>query len=69
MIMKKNILLISNSKSFGKGYLEHCREEITDFMGNAKDILFVPYALKDYAMYAELARKQFEIMGLSLIHI
>ena len=69
MIMKKNILLISNSKSFRKGYLEHCREEITDFMGNAKDILFVPYALKDYAMYAELARKQFEIMGYTCISL
>lgn len=38
------LLLLSNSRNPGQGYLEHAREEIRDFLGAIRDLLFVPYA-------------------------
>lgn len=61
--MKQQLLLISNSKAFGKGYLDHCEEEIRDFLGKTGEVLFVPYALKDHEGYAQVAEKKFKAMG------
>lgn len=61
--MNIKLLLISNSKTFGKGYLDHCTNEINSFLNETKEVLFVPYALKDYDMYAEIAGKKFTSMG------
>lgn len=39
------LLLLSNSKNVGQGYLEHAEQPITDFLGTSvKTVLFVPYA-------------------------
>ncbi|MEK7667122.1 MAG: dipeptidase PepE [Gemmatimonadota bacterium] len=39
------LLLLSNSKNVGQGYLEHAEQPIRDFLGTAvKTVLFVPYA-------------------------
>ena len=66
----KRVLLISNSTLFGSGYLDHAESEIRDFIGNARSVLFVPYALYDRDAYALMARQRFEKMGyeLSSIH-
>jgi dipeptidase E len=60
------ILLVSNSTLYGSGYLDHAEAEIRDFLGNAKRILFVPYALHDRDTYANTARQRFERMGFEL---
>jgi dipeptidase E len=60
------LLLISNSTLHGSGYLDHAANEIRDFLGNVKRVLFVPYALHDQDKYAAQARERFAKMGYEL---
>ena len=72
------LLLISNSTSYGSGYLDHCAEAIKKFLRPALSerseskgpsgarVLFVPYAAHDLDAYAEKARGRFETMGIRL---
>ena len=60
------VLLISNSTLYGRGYLDHVEEEIRNFLGAAKTILFVPFALYDRDAYAAQASARFEVMGYTL---
>ena len=57
------ILLISNSTVHGRGYLEHAEAEIRDFLGDAKSVLFFPFALYDRDGYAAKASARFSEMG------
>lgn len=61
--MEQQLLLISNSKTYGGGYLNHCRDEIRDFLGKRGTVLFVPYALKDHDAYASVAGRAFQDLG------
>ena len=56
-------LLISNSTMHGGGYLQHCAATIRDFLGDARRVLFVPYALHDHAGYARKAKAAFAALG------
>lgn len=67
--MAKKLLLISNSISYGRDYLDHCAEEIVDFLGGVKTILFIPYALTDWNAYEDIARKRFQKLSLTLTSI
>ena len=60
------LLLISNSTQHGSGYLDHCASEIREFLGDARRVLFVPFALADQDGYAEAARGRFAKMGFDL---
>jgi dipeptidase E len=60
------ILLISNSTVHGRGYLDHAEEELRDFLGNAKTVLFCPFALADHDGYAAKAAARFAAMGYTL---
>jgi dipeptidase E len=60
------ILLISNSTVYGRGYLDHVEQEIKVFLGEAKRILFFPYALYDRDGYAAKVKARFAAMGYSL---
>jgi dipeptidase E len=64
--MPARILLISNSTLYGRGYLDHVEEEIESFLGAAKTVLFVPFALYDRDAYAAQAGARFEAMGYTL---
>jgi len=64
--MPVRILLISNSTLYGRGYLDHVEEEIESFLGAAKTVLFVPFALYDRDAYAAQAGARFETMGYTL---
>lgn len=46
-------LLIANSTLYGGSYMGHCGETIQSFLkkGDVSEVLFVPYALKDYEKY------------------
>lgn len=50
---KTGALLIANSTLYGGSYMGHCGETIQRFLkkGDAGEVLFVPYALKDYEKY------------------
>ena len=63
------VLLISNSTLYGSGYLDHAAAEICDFLGSAKRVVFIPYALYDRDAYAAQAQKRFEKMGIDLTSI
>ncbi|MFY9620354.1 MAG: dipeptidase PepE [Pyrinomonadaceae bacterium] len=60
------LLLISNSTLHGSGYLDHAANEIQEFLGEVKRVLFVPFALHDESKYAAQARVRFEKMGYEL---
>jgi dipeptidase E len=62
----RRILLISNSTLHGSGYLDHCAEEIRDFLGEVRSVLFVPFALYDRSAYAAKARERLAAMGFAL---
>lgn len=67
--MKRNLLLISNSTLHGSGYLDHCAEEIKNFLKRKKSVLFIPYARPDgmtHDEYTNVAKKRFEEMGFKL---
>ena len=51
--MSSRVLLISNSTLYGHGYLDHVEEEIESFLGGAKTVLFIPFALYDRDAYGE----------------
>jgi dipeptidase E len=62
--MMRRILLISNSTSFGSGYLDHCEDEIISFLGDeVKEITFIPYALPNRDGYTFKAMARFQKMG------
>jgi len=65
----QRVLLISNSTLHGSGYLDHAESEIRSFLGDAKRVLFVPYALFDRDKYAENARLRFQKMGYELTSV
>ena len=60
------ILLISNSTAYGGGYLDHVEQQIQSFLGDARKILFFPFALQDRDAYAAKAKARFAAMGYSL---
>ena len=65
----QRVLLISNSTLYGSGYLDHAESEIRSFLGDAKHVLFVPYALFDRDKYAANARQRFQKMGYELTSV
>jgi dipeptidase E len=65
----QRVLLISNSTLYGSGYLDHAESEIRSFLGDAKRVLFVPYALFDRDKYAATARQRFQKMGYELTSV
>jgi dipeptidase E len=60
------VLLISNSTLYGRGYLDHVEEEIKNFLGHTKTVLFFPFALCDRDAYATKAKERFMALGYSL---
>jgi dipeptidase E len=60
------VLLISNSTVHGRGYLDHVEEEIRNFLGHARTILFFPFALHDQDGYAAKAKTRFAAMDYPL---
>jgi dipeptidase E len=62
-IDSKRLLLLSTSTLFGSGYLEYAKAEVCDFLGHAKSVLFVPFALRDHDSYAAKAAARFAEMG------
>ena len=70
--MTQNLLLISNSTLHGSGYLDHCADEISKFLDNTKNVLFIPYARPSgmtHEEYTKVAKERFEKMGFKLTGI
>ncbi|XP_032801656.1 alpha-aspartyl dipeptidase-like [Petromyzon marinus] len=60
----RRLLLVSNSTLHGGGYLDHCEQQLRDFLGSAVSrVLFIPYALQDHDAYTTAARTKFQSLG------
>jgi dipeptidase E len=60
------LLLLSNSKNVGHGYLEHAEPHIQDFLGpSVRTVLFVPYAAVrvPFDAFTETVAARFGAMG------
>ena len=62
----KRLLLLSNSTNHGAGYLDHAMEAVVSFLGPARRVFFVPFALRDQEAYAVKARQRFASAGIEL---
>jgi dipeptidase E len=60
---RKNLLLISSSTVYGRGYLDHAESEIRSMLAGLDRVLFVPFALYDRDAYAAKAKRRFRQMG------
>lgn len=60
------LLLLSTSATFGTGYLDHAMDAVRDFLGTARRLAFVPFALKDQQAYTERARARFAAEGIEV---
>jgi dipeptidase E len=60
------LLLLSNSTNHRSGYLDHAMADILSFLGPARRLAFVPFALKDQAAYAAKAQQRFAQEGLEV---
>jgi dipeptidase E len=61
------LLLLSNSTNFGSGYLDHAMPAIREFVGAARRIAFVPFALHNREGYVAKARERFTREGIDLV--
>jgi dipeptidase E len=62
----QRLLLISSSRTHGSAYLDHCEAEILDFLGDIRRVLFVPFAVGDWAGYAGRVRERMGKMGIEV---
>jgi dipeptidase E len=59
-------LLMSSSKVFGGGYLDHAEAAIRERLAGARRVLFIPHALANRDAYTATARTRYEGMGFGL---
>lgn len=57
-MQNKKMLLISNSTNAGEAYLEYPKQNIKDFLGDIKAVLFVPYAAVSFSFDEYLMKVQ-----------
>lgn len=59
------LLLLSNSRNYGQGYLDHAEDAIKEFLGKTRKVLFIPYAFIriSHDEYLKIARERFEQFG------
>jgi dipeptidase E len=65
----KRLLLLSNSKNFGQGYLEHAEAHIKAFLGaQVRRVLFIPFAAVRYTFddFAASVGERFRQFGYDL---
>ncbi len=63
------LLLLSNSTSYGSGYLDHAMEAVRAHLGGARRLLFVPLALREESAYTEKVRKRFAGEGIEVVRL
>jgi dipeptidase E len=66
---RRRLLLLSNSTNHGGGYLDHAMEAIRGFLGPARRLAFVPFALRDQAAYAAKAAQRFAREGMEVVAV
>lgn len=62
-----DLLLLSNSTVHGRGFLEHARDSIAEFMAGARRVVFVPFAGVDHDGYTAKAESFFSSLGMATV--
>ena len=65
--MNNDLLLLSNSSVYGRGYLEHALGAIGEFLTGHKTVHFAPYALKDRDGYTDRVKTALGQFGVSVV--
>jgi dipeptidase E len=65
--MKNDLLLLSNSSVYGRGYLEHALEAIGEFLQGRDTVHFAPFALMDHDGYTGRARDALSQFGVKVV--
>jgi len=60
------LLLLSNSTNHGGSYLDHALGAILPFLGGARRLVFVPFALRDWTAYTAKVRERFAPAGIEV---
>jgi dipeptidase E len=60
------LLLLSNSTSYGGSFLGHALEAVAETLGGRRRLLFVPYALADRGGYTARVRAALEPAGITV---
>lgn len=71
-IANQRLLLLSNSRNYGEGYLTHAEPHIKHFLGkDIEKVLFIPFAgvRFSYDDYTQMVRTRMTEMGYQLISI
>jgi dipeptidase E len=61
-----DVLLLSNSRAPGQGYLEHAMTEITGRLAGRKRLLFIAFASSEPDRYTELMRDSLGPLGITV---
>jgi dipeptidase E len=64
--VSRRLLLLSNSTQHGGRYLDHAWDAVARHFAGVREIVFVPFALRDQAEYTEKARARFAQGGIGL---
>lgn len=64
--MSVRLLLISSSRIYGQEYMAYCQDELKDFWGSSRELLFIPYASTDHAGYTAMVRERLAPLGFQI---
>lgn len=65
----RRLLLLSNSTSFGGGYLDHAIVAVRAHFAGARRVAFVPFALEDQEGYTARAAERLAREGLEVVRV
>lgn len=65
------LLLLSNSRNFGGGYMEHADAWMRAFFGNVRRAVFVPYAgvTVEWDAYERMVAERFAQLGIEVVSV
>jgi dipeptidase E len=61
-----HLLLLSNSRQHGRGFLEHARDALVELVPRGRKLAFVPYALDDHDAYTQVVRDAVADLGITV---
>ena len=65
--MSHELLLLSNSKVHGMGFLEHAIAAISEFLGDRRTVHFAPYALADHDGYTAVVAEALSPLDVKVV--
>lgn len=63
------LLLLSTSTLFDEPFLDYALNPVEEWLGEAKDVVFIPYALKDWDGYSNRVAEKFSVLGVKVYGI